>query len=83
MPTLFNGARAPSTLGTFLRSFTHGHALQLHSAHRAFLARLAAHTPLLPSAAQASGPMPCGGPVGFGLPMHAFQTAGAWKPPAR
>ena len=52
MPTLFNGARAPSTLGTFLRSFTHGHALQLHSAHRAFLARLAAHTPLLPSAAQ-------------------------------
>ena len=25
MPRLFAGVRAPSTLGTFLRSFTHGH----------------------------------------------------------
>jgi len=39
--------------------------------------------PQLPSAAQACVPMPCGGPVGFGLPMHAFQSVGAWKPPAR
>lgn len=32
----------------------------------------------------ARAPMPCGGPVGFGLPMHAgFQPAGAWKLPAR
>ncbi len=52
MEALFNGARAPSTPGTFLRSFTHGHALQLHAAHRAFLARLAAHTPLLPGTDQ-------------------------------
>jgi hypothetical protein len=42
--------RAPSTLGTFLRSFTHGHNRQLHGVHRDFLARLAASTPLLPSA---------------------------------
>ncbi|MFV5998734.1 hypothetical protein ACNPQM_41975 [Streptomyces sp. NPDC056231] len=48
MPALFGGIRAPSTLGTFLRTFTHGHALQLHSVHRGFLAALAAHTPLLP-----------------------------------
>ncbi|WP_116209103.1 IS1380 family transposase [Streptomyces olivoreticuli] len=48
MPTVFRGIRAPSTLGTFLRSFTHGHALQLHAVHRRFLAELAAHTPLLP-----------------------------------
>lgn len=50
MPALFGGIRAPSTLGTFLRAFTHGHALQLHAVHRQFLAALAAHTPLLPSA---------------------------------
>lgn len=29
MPRLFSGVRAPSTLGTFLRSFTHGHVQQL------------------------------------------------------
>jgi hypothetical protein len=50
MPNVFAGLRAPSTLGTFLRGFTHGHALQLHAVHRRFLANLAAHTPLLPGA---------------------------------
>ena len=50
MPAVFAGLRAPSTLGTFLRTFTHGHALQLHAVHRRFLAHLAAHTPLLPGA---------------------------------
>jgi len=29
MGTLFRGVRAPSTLGTFLRSFTFGHVRQL------------------------------------------------------
>jgi hypothetical protein len=48
IPVLFGGIRAPSTLGTFLRAFTHGHALQLHAVHRRFLGELAAHTPLLP-----------------------------------
>lgn len=48
VPTVFGGIRAPSTLGTFLRAFTHGHALQLHAVHRRFLGELAAHTPLLP-----------------------------------
>ncbi|MGW1711648.1 IS1380 family transposase, partial [Streptomyces sp. NPDC002206] len=52
MPAVFAGARAPSTLGTFLRAFTHGHALQLHAVHRRFLAALAAHTPLLPGAGE-------------------------------
>uniref|UniRef100_UPI000FEBC030 IS1380 family transposase n=1 Tax=Streptomyces cavernae TaxID=2259034 RepID=UPI000FEBC030 len=52
MPALFGGIRAPSTLGTFLRVFTHGHALQLHAVHRKFLAALTAHTPLLPGAGQ-------------------------------
>ncbi|MBV9024433.1 MAG: IS1380 family transposase [Streptomycetaceae bacterium] len=52
MDRAFTGVRAPSTLGTFLRSFTHGHNRQLHRVHRRFLAGLARHTPLLPGAGQ-------------------------------
>lgn len=52
MDRVFTGIRAPSTLGTFLRSFTHGHNLQLHRVHRQFLAALARHTPLLPGAGE-------------------------------
>ncbi|SFY45169.1 hypothetical protein SAMN02787144_10631, partial [Streptomyces atratus] len=52
MSAVFEGVRAPSTLGTFLRSFTHGHALQLHAVHRRFLGELAAHTPLLPGSGE-------------------------------
>jgi hypothetical protein len=50
MGRLFAGVRAPSTLGTFLRCFTFGHVRQLDAVASAFLARLAADTPLLPSA---------------------------------
>lgn len=52
MDRAFGGVRAPSTLGTFLRSFTHGHNRQLHRVHRQFLAGLAQNTPLLPGAGQ-------------------------------
>jgi hypothetical protein len=52
MPAVFGGVRAPSTLGTFLRAFTHGHALQLHAVHRRFLGVLAAHAPLLPGSGE-------------------------------
>ena len=52
MARAFGGIRAPSTLGTFLRSFTHGHNRQLHRVHRRFLAELARQTPLLPGADQ-------------------------------
>ena len=48
MAHLFGGVRAPSTLGTFLRSFTWGNARQLEAVHRAFLAELARAAPLLP-----------------------------------
>jgi len=48
MTVLFGGVRAPSTLGTFLRSFTWGNARQLEAVHRAFLAELARRAPLLP-----------------------------------
>lgn len=48
MGRLFDGVYAPSTLGSFLRAFRWGHVRQLESAARAFLASLAAVTPLLP-----------------------------------
>ncbi|MER5700014.1 hypothetical protein ABT255_47950 [Streptomyces mirabilis] len=52
MPRLFTGVRAPSTLGSFLRSFAHGHVKQLHAAARRLLSPLATHTPLLPGVDQ-------------------------------
>jgi hypothetical protein len=47
IPATFAGIRAPSTLGSFLRAFTHGNVRQLAAVHRRVLARLAAQTPLL------------------------------------
>jgi hypothetical protein len=41
MGKLFSGVRAPSTLGTFLRSFTHGHVQQLDAVATRLLAGLA------------------------------------------
>ena len=52
MPDLFGGVRAPSTLGSFLRSFTWGNVRQLEAAGRELLAELARLTPLLPGADQ-------------------------------
>jgi hypothetical protein len=40
MGRLFGGVRAPSTLGTFLRSFTHGHVQQLDKVSAGLLAGL-------------------------------------------
>ncbi|WP_425388756.1 IS1380 family transposase [Amycolatopsis jejuensis] len=48
MPRLFGGARAPSTLGTFLRDFTLGHVAQLQNVATGVLRELTARTPLLP-----------------------------------
>ena len=48
MPALFGGIRAPSTLGSFLRSFTWGNVLQLGKVNRMMLAELARRAPLLP-----------------------------------
>ena len=50
MPALFGGIRAPSTLGSFLRSFTWGNVLQLEKVHRLLLGELARRAPLLPGA---------------------------------
>lgn len=49
---LFTGVRAPSTVGTFLRSFTHGHVQQLNKVLRECLLALAAGVDLLPGADQ-------------------------------
>jgi hypothetical protein len=49
MDVLF-GVRAPSTLGSHLRSCTWGNVLQLEKAGREFLARLSREAPLLPGA---------------------------------
>jgi hypothetical protein len=48
MQTLFDGVRAPSTLGSHLRSYTWGNVRQLDKAHRGFLAALAGDGRLLP-----------------------------------
>jgi hypothetical protein len=48
MPGLFGGVRAPSTLGSFLRSFTWGNVLQLEKVSRLVLAELGSRAPLLP-----------------------------------
>jgi len=50
MGRMFSGVRAPSTLGTFLRSFTFGHVRQLDAAASRLLINLAARAPLLPGA---------------------------------
>jgi hypothetical protein len=50
MKRLFAGVYAPSTLGSFLRAFTHGHVLQLAAVLRAMLINLAQRTPILTGA---------------------------------
>jgi hypothetical protein len=52
MKRLFAGVYAPSTLGSFLRAFTHGHVLQLAAVLRAMLVTLAQRTPVLTGAGQ-------------------------------
>jgi Transposase DDE domain group 1 len=48
MPGLFGGIRAPSTLGSHLRSFTWGNVRQLETVNRELLCELARRAPLLP-----------------------------------
>jgi hypothetical protein len=52
MPALFVGVYAPSTLGSFLREFTHGHVRQVQSAGREVLVQLASRTAVLAGAEQ-------------------------------
>lgn len=67
LPGLFGGIRAPSTLGSFLRGFTHGHVSQLEAVARQELIALAGRTP-----AAAGGPS-------TRLRRHRFQDlSGLW-----
>lgn len=50
MGRLFTGVRAPSTLGTFLRTFTFGHVRQLDAVASRLLINLCAQAPLLAGA---------------------------------
>jgi len=50
MGRLFTGVRAPSTLGTFLRTFTFGHVRQLDAVASRLLINLSKTAPLLPGA---------------------------------
>jgi hypothetical protein len=50
MRRLFTCVRAPSTLGTFLRSFTFGHVRQLDAVASRFLVALAKNSPILAGA---------------------------------
>jgi hypothetical protein len=52
MRRLFTGVRAPSTLGTFLRSFTFGHVRQLDAVASRLLINLARRAPLLAGASE-------------------------------
>ena len=49
---LFDGVRAPSTLGSFLRALSWGNVAQLEAVNRRLVAALAAATPILPQADQ-------------------------------
>jgi len=50
MGRLFTGIRAPSTLGTFLRTFTFGHVRQLDAVAARFLINLTGQAPVLSDA---------------------------------
>ena len=52
MGRLFTGTYAPSTLGSFLRSFAFGHVRQLDAVAARLVANLAGQRPLLPDAAR-------------------------------
>ncbi len=57
MARLFGGVRAPSTLGTYLRSFTHGHVQQLDAIGARVLAGLTERVPGLIAGAESAQEM--------------------------
>jgi hypothetical protein len=52
IPATFGGIRAPSTLGSFLRAFSHANVRQPQAVGRRVLGELAVRTPLLPGGEQ-------------------------------
>jgi DDE family transposase len=70
---LASRVKAPSTLGTFLRAFTHGHVRQLQALSARLLANLVAQTPLLPGA-DALAYLDVDSSI---WPVHGYQKQGA------
>jgi len=85
MGRLFAKAYAPSTLGSFLRSFTFGHVRQLDAVASRFLAGLAQRSPLLPAPAGQVGAGQVGAVNGWALldvddtviEVHGYAKQGA------
>jgi hypothetical protein len=81
MGRIFSRAYAPSTLGSFLRSFTFGHVRQLDAVASRFVSGLAARTPLVTG----TGPTETGGSGGYVLvdiddtiiEVHGYAKQGA------
>lgn len=69
MARIFTGAYAPSTLGSFLRSFTFGHIRQLDAVASRFLLALAGLASLFPTPAGAGG---AGHHAGSGVEGYAL-----------
>lgn len=57
MSRVFKNAYAPSTLGSFLRTFTFGHVRQLDAVASRFLTRLATRAPLIAQTARSGAPV--------------------------
>jgi hypothetical protein len=79
MGRLFDGARAPSTLGTFLRAFTFGHVRQLDAVAARLLGNLAAHTRCCPARSRSptsTSTTPSARPTGMPSKAPATATAG-------
>lgn len=78
MEAVFGGVRAPSTFGSFLRSFTWSNVRQFDAVHRGLLAELAWRAPLLPGPVRLRG-----GSAGSarGAASLAAEAIGAEVPP--
>ena len=76
MGRLFTGVRAPSTLGTFLRSFTFGHVRQLDAVASRFVIALAKNAPILAGAGRvATSTLTTRSKPPTGTPSRARATA--------
>ena len=77
MGRVFKNVYAPSTLGSFLRTFAFGHVRQLDAVASRFLIRLAARTPLIGEVADTAGAK--GGPVMIDIDDTIIEVHGYTK----
>ena len=77
MKKIFTSCYAPSTLGSFLRSFTFGHVRQLVAVTSRFLVNLAEKTLLVPSPAAGDGGLVFVDVDDTFIEVHGYQKQGA------